>query len=245
MQNWLPLVSGALADEATAAIDAIAADMAEPEMQFGLSRQYPLSLGFGRAGVALFQTYLGACRDDEESIARAAECLGDSLQGLSEAIMLPDLYRGFAGIAWTFEHVKERLWGPLEDDPCQEVDDALAAWVREGSAPSELMHGLAGICIYALERLSQPSARELAGLAVAGIEERSRGPRGWGWPLPTEAAGHLMGVYERERPPGFQEILADLRRLSPAEGVIRPGAAHGVSGVLAALGAVHARGVAT
>lgn len=246
MRTWHSLVSSPLADDVLAAIQDIATDLAQnsADPDFGLSRQYPYSLGFGRAGISLFYAYLGACREDEPTLALAADCLDQSLQALSEYSMVPDLYRGFGGIAWTFEHVKDRLWGPLEDDPCLQVDDALATWSREGEARSELMHGLAGICVYALERRAQPSALELAELAVAGIDERARRPGGWGWPLPPEGASHLMGTYEREPSPRYAEILPDLRQLVTAEGVIRPGAAHGVAGILSALGAVHAHGVA-
>lgn len=247
MAYWRPVLHGELAEAASEAIRAIAASIGEAgrEPPEGLGRSYPHSLGFGRAGVGLFYAYLASCTDNNLASESAREHLEAALRGLAEDAMPPDLYRGFSGIVWTLQHLRESLWEEVVEDPIVAADDALAAWIETGSTPTELMHGLAGACIYGLERLSSPSGRRVAELAVAALAERCLRPGGVGWPLSGTEARHLESSYSRDRPPGWKAKVADLRRLASTGRLVRPGAAHGAAGVAVALGAAYACGVET
>ena len=245
MKAWVPLVCGPLADEAAKAIEAIAAEVNEPEAAPASrhEQRYPFSLAFGRAGVGLFYDYLALAHGEARAASRAAECIEEALGALERVRMPGDLFRGFAGIVWVFEHCRDRLWGPGEDDPSAAIDAALLPWTQNEEAPSELLHGLAGICLYALERGEKGSARELLASAVAALESRSLAAGATrAWPMAPGIAQHVLNKLDAGELDGAAGREDELRRLF-SSGVIKPGAAHGMAGIVAALAAAGAHGV--
>ncbi|HEY2294670.1 MAG TPA: lanthionine synthetase LanC family protein [Thermoanaerobaculia bacterium] len=242
--TWRPLLTGSLGEEASDAIEVIAADISEPNPSPTSihDQRYPLSLAFGSAGVGIFYLYLGFLRDGSRWFPDAVRCLERALAGLSEVDMPPDLFRGIAGVVWAFEHAREHLWRS-GDDSSVEIDEALAEWCGEEEIPDELMHGLGGLCVYALERPSCPSSRQLLETAVSALERHAhRFPEGVAWPLGERSVKTLITWYEREGTDEARRVLGELERLSAAMGgIFRPGAAHGAAGVVASLGAVAAR----
>jgi lantibiotic biosynthesis protein len=235
---WRPLLEGAHARLALDAVEAIIGDLAETEFEIVSSheRSLPYSLAYGSAGLSLFFSYAGVALESPVALELARRELGASLGALSEVGMAPDLFRGVAGIGWVFSHVKDWLWQPGDHDSCFEIDQLLTEWTREGSAAPELMLGLAGICVYALERLSAPSACELLESAIGALEASSRSDvEGIAWALAPDIAQRFVARERRLHQRGDLEHQF-------ASGICLLGAAHGVAGVTAALAQVHAAG---
>jgi CubicO group peptidase (beta-lactamase class C family) len=71
------------------------------------------------------------------------------------------LYSGVAGVGWTLEHLTGD--DADADDPGDAVDERLLRFMQKPEAlPWELVGGVAGIAVYALQRLRRPVARQLA-----------------------------------------------------------------------------------
>ena len=112
-------------------------------------------------------TYLSLHTSEPSAAERAADLLDKAAEELANQPMAPSLYAGFPGIAWTMEHLRGRLFeadGEEEgEDPIQEIDEALlgplsrSPWMGE----YDLIGGLAGLGVYALERLPRPAAAAL------------------------------------------------------------------------------------
>lgn len=204
--GWRPLLSGSLARRATEAARAITRAIGEPDRD---------GLAGGRAGLALLHRAAG----DGEAAAR----LWERAQG-GVAEMPMGLFEGLAGIGWAAARL-----GPdaLDPDWDQEIEDALtevagdAPWTR----PLDLVFGLAGIAVYALDRLPRPGARALIDRVVARLEEA--------------AESTADGFRFRTRP---EHIKPERAARHPA-GYFDLGLAHGIAGIVAVLGRAAAAGV--
>jgi len=235
---WRPLLEGAHARLALEAVEAIIRDLSETEFKIVSSHELslPYSLAYGRAGLSLFFSYAGVELESPVVLDLARGELEASLGALSEVGMAPDLFSGVAGIGWVLSHVDDWLWQPGDHDCCLEIDQFLMEWTREGSATPELMNGLAGICVYALERLPAPSACELLETVIGALEASGRSDlEGIAWVLAPEIAQKYVARERRLHQRG------DLER-QLAAGICLLGAAHGVAGVTAALAQVRAAG---
>jgi hypothetical protein len=238
---WEPLVEGDTAARALAAVEAIARDLAgEPEPEAS-----GLDLNRGLAGRALFFAYLERATGDAAAGERAGELLERAIVELGEQRSpSPSLYDGFAGLAWVVEHLVAgevsqagrgagvagaRSDDETDEDDSQEdlnagIDAALLALLRLSPWRGEvdLLGGLVGYGVYALERLPRPSAAALLSLVVARLAERA------------EPAARI----ERGSP-GLVWVLPESPALAPD-----PGMAHGAAGAIALLARVVARGAA-
>jgi hypothetical protein len=214
---WRPLLTGESAREASDAVRQIAALLREPTAPAydGAHRaevsQARWNLGAGRAGTALLMAYLG----DEDAAAALLEAAIANMNA-DDAAVEPGLWTGLTGLAW----VRRHLIGGDEDD----VDAWLDAQVAQGwRGPHDLVSGLVGIGVHALERL--PSAAAAAALRhivaqLAALAEPS--PTGLAWRTPPS----LLPPDHRARFPQGQYNL---------------GVAHGVPGITAFLArAAHA-----
>jgi len=94
----------------------------------------PSSLGVspglagGEAGLALFFSYLEQARPDEGFDDLAMVLLERTIQATAENPLMPSLYSGFSGVAWTLEHLSGRLYegdDSSEEDAGEEVTAAL------------------------------------------------------------------------------------------------------------------------
>jgi len=261
-----PERAAAPAGDVLAAPDALAA-AAEP-----LSNP---SLAGGTAGVALFFAYR-AGRGDGPGAAGDSDAAGVLLERTTEALattpLAPDLYGGFAGVAWTAEHLygprftsamtaaaaetedasaaaKEAAAAPETpaaperasetespaappgeaaeedaEDPLAEIDAALLRYLDHSpwTADFDLIRGLAGFGVYALERLPRPSAIACLTKIVDRLAETAEhGPQGTTW----HTAPELLPDWQRKIFPG---------------GYYNLGVAHGVPAVVAMLGATAA-----
>jgi len=215
---WKGVLDAATAREARVAIDAIVGALAARPAPTDRGDPF-VALLFAEAARSLGVTALAA---------RADEALDAAVSRLAERPMKPGLFGGFSGIAWLAMRLRRMRGEGAEsgDDPCEEIDRVLIARLGRPFPGYDLISGLVGIGVYALERLSRPTGRELLGKVVDHLgRTATRRPAGITWHTPAE-------------------LLPDhQRRLAPA-GYDNLGLAHGVPGVVALLGHVLRAGVA-
>jgi len=214
-----PLLDGALAARAHAAIDDIARDLESYELPV---TAHGGSLAHGSTGIAVFFAELARERGDAAASRAAARHLASATRAVAETEMSASLFEGFVGVAWAIEH--------LEGDPAalDDVDAALLAFLDnpELDATHELYGGLAGIGLYGLTRGRRaPLGRPIAEATVRALSARAeRDADGIGW---STRVGDL--------PPG---ALPDGTRVH-----YNLGMAHGLPGVIALLAHAAAGGV--
>jgi lantibiotic modifying enzyme len=187
------------------------------------------SLAGGDSGVALFFAYLDQARPGEGFDDLAMTLLERTIQATAESPLLPSLYSGFSGAAWTLEHLAGRLYE--EDEGSEDAGEEVAAAMVEhvGLTPwqghYDLISGLVGFGVFALERLPRPGGEEcLRGVVARLTELAEHGPQGATW-LTTPS---MMPDLDGETLPGKSYNL---------------GVAHGVPGVIALLGLAQQAGV--
>lgn len=231
--TWRPILTGDLLERARQAIDEIAADLrqiaADPSRDTlkSWSRGGP-SLAGGDAGLAFFFTYMDQARPGEGFDEIALELLERAIEGTGAVQSPASLYGGFSGVAWALEHLRGRVFeGDGDEDPGEEVAAALLEYL--GHTPwrldYDLISGLVGFGVYALERGALPGGPECLARVMDRLSETSeRVPEGIAWRTPP----HLI------RP-------ADLE-IYP-EGNFNVGVAHGVPGVVGFLAEACAAGV--
>lgn len=243
--DWRPVLTGEAAREAWQAIEAIAEALPQtatwnPANETpGLTEEQTLawrsSLASGAAGEALFFTYLALHheREGEEEKARgysdrALTLLDRAFEGVARVPMSESLYAGFPGVAWVAAHLNGRLFSEEGEDGNAEVDAALLPSLAYSPWRGEfdLMHGLVGLGVYALERLPAASGRE----CLAAVVER----------LAELAQAEPEGITWFSRP----ESLPSYQAEAFPQGLYNLGASHGSPGVVAFLGAAIDAGVA-
>jgi hypothetical protein len=234
---WWPILDGALRRQALA----VAAEIAEalrdpppacvPEKAPEMGRAQAVedgSLAGGRAGLAVLFAYLAQARSEPGDADVAVRFLNDAIEAVASVPMSDALYGGFTGVAWTVAHLQERLSLPSEEDPNEAIDDALVDSLNRSPWPGEydLISGLVGLGVYALERLPRPTAHACLERVIARLAEMAeRGEHGITWFTPPE-------------------WLPDWQREHCPQGYYNLGLAHGVPGVIALLGGACAGGVA-
>jgi Lantibiotic modifying enzyme len=213
-------------ERAGEAIGAIAAALEQASHRLG--PESATTLASGTAGWAVFLIYAKAVGFGDGLHSSAERCLLHAIDGMAGSPMEPGLFGGFAGTAWTAAHLADRFEIRLTGDAFHEVDVALASYLEQSPWRHEfdLIHGLVGFGIYALERLPQPAALSILARVIDRLEETAeRFPPGIAWPtLPEVSPWGPLGEAEVHR--------HDL------------GMAHGTPGVLAFLGMTYAAGVA-
>lgn len=202
---WSPLVDGETAAQALAAAEAIARDLSsDPTWAAGPG------LNRGKAGQALFFAYLEQALGDIEAGERAESLVEMAIVDLAgQSAPAASLYHGFVGVAWVVEHLGGGELSAGEEDPNAEIDAALLSLLQRSPWQGEfdLLDGLVGWGVYALERLPRPSAAALLPLVAARLAECA------------EHRAHGMTW----RAPKRSEQAPD------------PGMAHGAAGVIALL----------
>jgi lantibiotic modifying enzyme len=189
------------------------------------------ALADGPAGLALFFHYLDQARPGKGHDEQALTHLEAAIQATATAVTSPGLYGGFTGTAWALEHLTGRLLEPPaagDEDPGAEVATALTAYL--GHSPwrddYDLISGLAGIGVWAVERAPREGAAAAAASVVRRLEELAeREDGGVRWRTPPE------------------RMLESERKENP-EGNFNLGVAHGAPGVIGVLGEMVAAGLA-
>lgn len=213
--DWRPLVTGKRAQEIAAVIEDIAAALA-PLAENG--HDLGLSLGSGHTGMAVFFHYLSRWRPDDSHDALAQRFLENSFACVQAADVEFDLYAGICGVAWAHEH----LYGATADDQTmEEVDRALIQLLSADPWPGsyDLIGGLAGMSVYALEHWPRGQADEILSLAAAHLVKL----------LQPAGAGSAIFTPPDQLPPHLLE--------KDPEGYFNVGVAHGMPAVAVVLAA--------
>jgi lantibiotic biosynthesis protein len=225
-EAWKPLLQGDMAAQALAAVHDIAAALESKEDREG--GRYP-SLAGGLSGQALFYTYLALRTGDDAPAERAAQLVEQAADVLAETPLPANLYTGFAGVAWTMEHLRGRLFEEDgdEEDPVQEIDEALLTPLQRSpwTGDYDLITGLVGLGVYGLERLPRPTAATLLGSVVDRLAETAD--------VSEEGAAWFT------RP----EDLPEWQREFHSKGSYNLGVAHGLPGVVTVLAGAAAAGI--
>jgi hypothetical protein len=131
----------------------------------------------------------------------------------------PGLHSGFCGPAWVAAHLGDRLDPEADDSQHEDIEATLLAHLvaRPHYANYDLIGGLVGFGIYALERWPRGRSSEILDLVLERIvAQAERGDRGSTWTTPPE----LLPLHQRRvAPNGYHNL----------------GAAHGVPSLLAFL----------
>jgi hypothetical protein len=224
--SWAPLLSGPLQDEARGAIEAILADVVATPRE-----RLPVGILDGHAGYALFFDMAARAVD-----SRLLEEAGASLQRAAELFVLarerkpvPGLHMGLSGVGWAAARLAANHSGLDVEELCSATDEFVEGVLRQSpfAHPCDIRDGLAGLGLYALERMPHPSGRRLLELVVEKMGELAS-PVGDGisWPMPRS----YWSMHGRD---------ATFPR-----GLFSVGVAHGVPPALAVLAGAHAHGVA-
>lgn len=206
--DWRPFLAGEARRRALGEVDRIG------DRLRGVT-DLDATLAGGAAGVALFFAYLAEHTGDGEDAATAVRFLEAAVGGDPSADAA--LFEGRTGVAWVLAHLDGRLLDLGGEDPNQAMDAALLALLETRLEVHDLVSGLTGLGVYALERLPRPAARLALERIVSQLhvlaDDDGDGVR---WFTPA-----------RLLPP-------DPRRLSPG-GHGDLGMAHGAAGIVAFL----------
>ena len=214
---WEPVLNGTERDTALTVVDEIAVALLRLPAD-------EASLAAGSTGRALLHARLA--NDDDQRDA-ALSCLRHALPQLRTRGGPASLYAGAAGIGWVLTHLEGDLLD--ERDRCAGLDRALLRLLDRQPWPGrfDLVSGLVGLGVYALERLDVPEGPDLLERVVLRLAETAvrDGDDVYWW-----------------TPPHW--LIEQARTASPT-GHIDLGLAHGVPGPIALLGAACATGVAS
>ena len=211
VEAWRPLLSGESKERAEAAVIEVAGALA------GADVILPASLGSGGPGLAILFAYLARARPGEGHEERAGIFLDAAIDAVAGAHVDASLYAGFTGVAWATEHI---LGESPDDDPNEAIDEALIALLEQSPWRDEtdLISGLVGLAVHALERLPRPSGRRCLELILDRLDETAERRDGRAtWRTPPE----LLPEHDRRQHP---------------DGYYNVGVAHGVPGLVAVLG---------
>ncbi len=227
------LLQGDVRAAALAALDDIAADVTPAIERWAEAHPAPSgahahSLAWGRSGVALFHAYrevagMGGGDDAVALLERAIDTVGECEPDAT-------LFTGFPGVAWAGEHFR-KLAGeeaPGREDANADVDAILDEGLlaaEDTALEWDLVEGLSGIAVYAYERLPRASGRDLLAKVVDALASAAHHEtNGLAWRTPRRRRRVEVSAEDPEW---------DL------------GLAHGVPGVIAALGLAVGAGVRT
>jgi lantibiotic modifying enzyme len=224
---WRPLLEGAEADTARATILEIVETLrGDPDelTNPGLCE--------GAAGRALFFGYLADAWPGQGFSTIAEDYLDRAIDLLGEQPLGWGLYSGATGIAWTAQHLVGRFNDALEADDNHEIDEALidvlssSPWPQTTIGHYDLISGLCGQGVYALERLPRGSAAGILELVIDRLgDETTLFDRGVTWLTKPEHIG--LASTRRQHPNGYYNL----------------GVAHGVPAIIAVLAGARAAGV--
>lgn len=198
----------AVVQEIAAALRGVGQDFAHP------------SLDSGAAGAALFLSYLDQALPGRGYGEQAEDLLERAILGVSQGYSPPSLYGGFPGVAWTLEHLQGRSLDPGEEDPGEDIAAAIERYLERERRPGDfdLVAGLVGLGVYALERQPRASGEECLRRVLRHLAHEAESlAEGIAWHTPAE------------------HLVPEARRYYP-EGSYNLGVAHGTPGVIGFLG---------
>jgi hypothetical protein len=178
---WQPLLEGALKGSARESVRAILADLES----LGPDSWENPSLAGGTAGLAVLHGYLAQAGLELESEARARRCLQHATAAVTKRPGRASLSSGLTGVGWAMAHLRslllEKGTGPFcqngpagashkmdlspfppeeHEHDLAEIDAVLLDHLDQSPwrGDYDLIEGLVGFGVYALERLPRPAA---------------------------------------------------------------------------------------
>jgi hypothetical protein len=120
------------------------------------------SFAGGEAGRAVLFSYLaqaGVVDGAEETAVAMVDAAADAM---AQEAMLPSLHAGYTGVGWAVTHLEGRVLDAGDEDAAAPVDEELLELLgtEDWQDDYDLISGLVGFGVYALERLPRPRARE-------------------------------------------------------------------------------------
>jgi lantibiotic modifying enzyme len=194
----------------------------------GRSPSEDATLADGQAGLAILFAYLAQSGLVDGVDELSERCLDQAATAIATTDLPPSLFGGFTGVAWAAAHLEGRVLEAGDEESGDEIDAALLGFLARSPwrHDYDLVSGLVGFGVYALERLPRASASALLERVVDRLEETAEHTgAGATWLTPPE----LLPPWQRERWP---------------EGYYNLGLAHGVPGVIALLAGAANAGVA-
>jgi hypothetical protein len=225
--TWRPILDGTQAERARAAVMGIIDELRPTP---SLEHDDAFTLMGGEPGPILLFAYAAHAFGDESLASLARARLAMLTEQVMERTRNLFLFTGLTGVVWTIEQVSKLLDGPGgadEEDPHDAIDEMVLEYLERAQpeVPFELIKGIAGLGIYALERWPRPGARgvleQVVRLLAACAEKVDD------------------GVAWLRRP----ETMDSGERAAFPNGYYSLSAAHGVPGPIAILAAARARGV--
>lgn len=209
--GWRRLLTGRLRQEAEEVVREIAGALAARPTDVPADEA---------ANLALFYGYLAAAWRKEPQAEMYAESafayLNDAIDRAPRELRHPYLCGGYAGLGWVIANLAGKLFDQTETENCAAIDDLVINFLKEPPEPLhyELLYGLAGFGVYALERWPEPAAVECLQLVLARLAETAeRTAAGITWFTPAD---QLSAEQQAYCPNGYYNL----------------GLAHGVPGVL-------------
>lgn len=221
-RQWQPLLDGEEREQSWDAIRAIASDLRDIVDRVTVADDP--SLNDGTAGMAVFFAYLAAETGEEEWSDCATRLAEQAIDAVGDRPLTPWLHGGFAGVGWALKHLEPMLFEEADDD------DAISEWLAAALASPvqrgdfDLISGITGYAVYALEALPQPAAARVIEHVLerlAEIGEAADG--GFTWFTPP----NMVPEWQLGRMP---------------DGYYNLGVAHGVAGVISILASCAAAG---
>jgi lantibiotic modifying enzyme len=217
---WQPLLQDALKDRALESVQAIVDDLA----RLSPAPAGDPSLASGTAGLALLYGYLAQTQGAPDHAATAVRLLQQATAAVADKPVSASLYSGLAGVGWALAHLRGRLPGLDGEADLAAIDEALLDHL--GQSPwqddYDVISGLVGFGVYALERLPGPAAAACLGRVLDRL---------------AETAEHSVEGATWRTSPAL--IHLEDRGMFP-RGYYNLGLAHGVPGVIALLGQARA-----
>jgi lantibiotic modifying enzyme len=205
---WQPVLCGEEAASARRAVAEIAAALASDRGPPGHD------LAGGAAGAALLFGYLARVTGDAGHRAAALALVDRAADHLACVPTGPSLFHGFPGVAWAADHLRSLL-GEVDPSCNDDIDDAVATALgcAAGVLGFDLVTGVVGLGVYALERAGRPIADRCAARVVAQLAATARRvPGGVVWTAPDRPDRIDLGLAH-----GIPGVIALLARCACPE----------------------------
>ena len=174
---WQPILAGDLAAKAHERIAQIAGAL-DPGHQPAACNDIDPTLAEGDAGIAVFFANAECNWDGPKIPCRhggvAMSVLGRALNDVDDRWRTPSLYSGLVGMAWALAHMSNEFAGAT-DLPLDDLDEQLLELCCNLEMEADLIYGLIGIGVYALERWPAPFARDCTPLIIDRLAQ-AKGP---------------------------------------------------------------------
>ena len=226
---WRPILDGPDRQRAEAALAAITADLVALDVDWGHHGGVaPSGLNVGRTGVAVFLAYHANVSGRAREVDLALDLLDRSIEEAMSRTPGLSLSDGLTGVAWAVSHLCGGMLPDQDGDPVAAVDHAVAELLAddEWEVADELLYGLAGYGIWALERLPAPVPATVLERIVARL-------------VRSAEVVDDVGVAWSTR----SEWLSPEARIAHPTGRIDLGVAHGVTGIIGFLARAVAAGI--